>query len=476
MNYKKTLKYSCVAVAMCTSAIVFSACSDSGSSSSAGDGLISSVKIDGEDVGDTLVLDMMDSVYEIAFEAGGSWKLLDKTMFIQKLGKTSGEGNATVDFRVAVNDLDEPLSGELIIENLDDTTQNKTITVVQKYFGDYPDNASTLKKSNKIYAVGYGYDALTGGYADYGSLKAEIFDTKTLIDDEVITESPTSVKVNVHKWSDEGYYEYELWLDKWAVGAIDVDMDQTTGFDVGWFYGELESSFGYLEYGDEAWELAATYVNVAIKTVDIEESELDDVVADGMKKSAYNAINGLDAKFPSDNAGFKKLIERYGTHVVLGSTLGGRIRQTMMSTRAYEFALADYAKAAYQNVFGIVDEVLVDDAEAVDAEVYESYEEYYEELNVNVTVFGGDADKAMKISDSKMLNAKDVNDWKASLTKDENATLVDFSGNRLMPLYELIDESLGEDAVARKAKLKAYMESSDILTDFGVKVPTKTEK
>ena len=92
MNYKKTLKYSCVAVAMCTSAIVFSACSDSGSSSSAGDGLISSVKIDGEDVGDTLVLDMMDSVYEIAFEAAGSWKLLDKTMFIQKLGNITRIG------------------------------------------------------------------------------------------------------------------------------------------------------------------------------------------------------------------------------------------------------------------------------------------------------------------------------------------------------------------------------------------------
>jgi hypothetical protein len=37
-----------------------------------------------------------------------------------------------------------------------------------------------------------------------------------------------------------------------------------------------------------------------------------------------------------------------------------------------------------------------------------------------------------------------------------------------MPLYELIDESLGKEAVTRKKKLKEYMESSKILSDFDV--------
>ena len=247
-----------------------------------------------------------------------------------------------------------------------------------------------------------------------------------------------------------------MWLDEW--GGI--------SFDLGWFSGEYETAFTDWTYENEFIELAVAYVNVAVTSVDFEESDLDDAITTNMKKSAYNAINGIDKKYPSDNAGFKKLIQRYGTHVVLGATLGGRIRQAMASNQAYKFELIDYAKAEYGKVFNV--EAFIDE------EVYGSFEEEYDELNIKVTVSGGDADKALKITDSKILKRDDVNAWKSTLA--ENATLIDFSGNRLLPLYELIDESLGEEAVDRKAKLKAYMEGSSILSDFGVVVPTKTEK
>jgi hypothetical protein len=352
--------------------------------------------------------------------------------------------------------MEDRFSGNLRFVYPEDTSLNKTITVVQKYSGDYADNASVLSKSNKIYAVGYGYDALTGAYADYGSLKAEIFDTKTLIENEVISQSPTNVKVDFFRWYGSDFYEYDEWLDKW--GGI--------SFDKGWFSGEYEAAFTDWTYENEFYELAVAYVNVAVTSVDFEEGDLDDVITDNMKTSAYNAINGLDKKFPSDNAGFKKLIQRYGTHVVLGATLGGRIRQAMASEHAYKFELIDYVEAEYGNAFN---------AEAfVDEDVYESYEEEYDELNIKVTVSGGDADKALKITDSKILKKDDVNAWKSSLA--ENATLIDFSGKRLLPLYELIDESLGKEAVDRKKKLKDYMDGSSILSDFGVVAPTKTEK
>jgi hypothetical protein len=118
----------------------------------------------------------------------------------------------------------------------------------------------------------------------------------------------------------------------------------------------------------------------------------------------------------------------------------------------------DYLKAVYGYTFN--------KAAYIDEEVYTSYEEEYDELNLKVTVSGGDAEKALKITDSKILKKDDVNAWKSTLA--ENATLVDFSGSSLMPLYELIDESLGKEAVTRKKKLKEYMESSKILSDFDV--------
>ena len=455
MNYSKTHKFSVEFTLLCAMTAGFVACSDS-SSPSGGNVNSIAVEVSGKTAGDTLVFDMKDSTYDFKIVADGKWKIEDETKFIQSISQMSGEGDATVKIRLCLNDMDGRFLGNLRFVYPEDTSLNKTITIVQKYSGDYDDNASVLSKSNKIYAVGYGYDALTGAYADYGSLKAEIFDTKTLIEDEVISQSPTNVKVDFLRWYGSGFYEYEVWLDEW--GGI--------SFDVGWFSGEYETAFTDWTYENEFIELAVAYVNVAVTSVDFEESDLDDAITTNMKKSAYNAINGIDKKYPSDNAGFKKLIQRYGTHVVLGATLGGRIRQAMASNQAYKFELIDYAKAEYGKVFNV--EAFIDE------EVYGSFEEEYDELNIKVTVSGGDADKALKITDSKILKRDDVNAWKSTLA--ENATLIDFSGNRLLPLYELIDESLGEEALDRKAKLKAYMEGSSILSDFGVVVPTKTEK
>ncbi|OWV23021.1 MAC/perforin domain-containing protein [Fibrobacter sp. UWB3] len=447
MNYSKTQKFSVEFSLICAMTAGLVACSDSDSPSG---GIKHSISVEvlGKTVSDTLKFDMTDSTYDFKIEADGKWKIEDKTNFIQSISPTSGEGDATVKVRLTTNDMEERFTGNLRIEFPEDTSLNKTITVVQKYSGDYADNASELSQSNKIYAVGYGYDALTGSYADYSSLKAEIFDTKTLIEDEVISSSPTKVDVEFYKWSGSVFAEYEEWLDELA--GISVDK--------GWFYGEYTEAFTDWTYENTFAEIAVSYANVTVKTVDFEESELDDAISSNMKKSAYAAINGLDSKYPSDNTGFKKLIQRYGTHVVLGATLGGRIRQAMASKQSYEFELMDYLKAVYGYTFN--------KAAYIDEEVYTSYEEEYDELNLKVTVSGGDAEKALKITDSKILKKDDVNAWKSTLA--ENATLVDFSGSSLMPLYELIDESLGKEAVTRKKKLKEYMESSKILSDFDV--------
>lgn len=470
MNYQKIFKYSWVAVTACATAFGLTACSDSDSSSSP-DRTDVVINLSGQEIGDTMYVDMVDSTYRLTFNAQGKWKILNKTGFIQNLGNKqqlgsaiplgsvqlgtiqqigsiSGEGDASVEVRFTTNDLGERLMGNLSFE-FEDSTLNKDIAVVQLCEGDYPDNASVLSKSNKIYAVGYGYDALTGAYADYGSLKAEIFDTKTLIEDEVISSSPTKVDVDFYRWSGSGFADYEEWLDEWAGVSVDA----------GWFYGEYETAFTDWTYESEFVELAIGYVNVSVRSVDLEESDLDDVIGYNMKASAYNAINGIDAKFPSDNAGFKKLIQRYGTHVVLGATLGGRIRQAMASEQSYEFELLDYVNAAYGYTF--------DEGAYIDEEAYASFEEESDELNLKVTVSGGDESKALKIAGSSILKKDDVKAWVESLG-DDNATLVDFSGNRLLPLYELIDESLGDDAKDRKAKLKAYMEGSAIRSDFGV--------
>jgi hypothetical protein len=342
--------------------------------------------------------------------------------------------------------LDERLVGSLNIEF--SSQEDQKIVLIQKYRGDYGDNASQLTKSNKIYAVGYGYNAISGFYADYTSVKAEIFDTKTLIENGDISEGPTDVMVDTWSWSDVDLHEAEVWLSERA------KIKQTSAA----FTGEVRSSF--IDYGgvSEGVAFAMTFIDVAVKTVGVDEALMDEPKTEYMKASAYNAINGLDKKFTTDREGFKKLIQRYGTHVVLGSTLGGRIRQSMYAEDGYEYGVEEYALVASSRA--------LDKKSSVDAGLYESFDEYWSELSYLVKVLGGDAALALDVADSRALDADVVKDWQKSLAENENATLIDFSGDGLVPLYELIDEKLGEDAVKRKAALKAYMEGKDIVEDF----------
>ena len=170
--------------------IFSTACSDDTTGSPLGGTVNSSVQADDG----TMVFEMQDGTYELNVTAEGPWHIEDSTHFVQSISQIEGTGPATVELKVLTNDLDERLEGNLFIV-ADDPNQGKTVKVVQKYYGDYGENApSDIGRSNKIYAVGYGYNAITGAYADHSSLKAEIFNTKSLIEEfNGITLSPTSV-------------------------------------------------------------------------------------------------------------------------------------------------------------------------------------------------------------------------------------------------------------------------------------------
>ena len=169
MNYSKNHKSSVELTLICALTAGIVACSDS---PSGGNGNSIAVEVSGKTVGDTLVFDMMDSTYDFKIEADGKWRIEDRTRFVQSISQDSGEGNATIQMRLARNYLDRRHVGRLRIVFPEDTSQNKTMTIVQKYKGDYDDNAD-VDVANDIYVVGFGYNAITGGYANIESIEAE---------------------------------------------------------------------------------------------------------------------------------------------------------------------------------------------------------------------------------------------------------------------------------------------------------------
>ena len=453
-----TLKFPVAAALAYAATLGLTACSNSEDSSPSGSSAKEtaiSVEVLGKTVGDTLVFDMMDSTYDFKIEADGKWRIEDRTRFVQSISQDSGEGNATIQMRLARNYLDRRHVGRLRIVFPEDTSQNKTITIVQKYKGDYDDNAD-VDVANDIYVVGFGYDAITGGYANIESIEAEIFDTEELIKKKSITYGSNKFSYNTTSITGS------------TISDISFSLATTANVEggVAGFSAEMKSSFDMSKAKKNNYEYALTYINYETQTVKTTKTLKELRKKKNMNVFAYYAINGLvdedseEPDYPSTNEGFRELISDFGSHVVMEARLGGRIRQAMTAdvskiTSSYDMNV--FAKAAYKG--------FVDADASVDTKMKQSFEENRSSLDIRVDILGGDKKLASKLT-SKDVDPESVEKWKKSVTDGTDAALIGFSNKGLKPLYELIDESLGPEAKERKQKLKAYMESKQFASDF----------
>lgn len=454
-----TLKFSVAVGFACATTLGLTACSNSDdpNGSSAKETALS-VEVLGKTVGDTLVFDMMDSTYDFKIKADGKWRIEDETEFIQSISEKSGNGDATVKIRMVTNFLDERFVGDLRIVFPEDTSLNKTITVVQKYSGDYDDNANDVSQSNKAYAMGYGYDMIssTEGYLDPSAIKSEVFDTKTLFEDGTFAYGPNTQTLD------------ETTVTGSTISDISFKLGVKTKIEGGTalFSGEMKSSFDMSKTSYNNYEFALNYIDVTTQTI---TSEVPlEILADSLSMivSAYYAINGLGRtgqKFPSTNAGFKRLIKGYGTHVVMGAKVGGRIRQSMtvdVSKVTSSYDLEAFAKAAYKGL-------AVKAEGSVEAKMKQSFEENNSNMSFKVHVYGGDAEVGARLMNTtnRALDPTDVDTWKASVAKGKGA-LIGFPSDGLVPLYELIDETISDSTAKRKKLLKEYMESKAFASDF----------
>ena len=460
MNYPQIFKFSVATSALCASAIGFTACSNSEESSgSSAKETALSVEVLGKTVGDTLVFDMMDSTYDLKIEADGKWRIEDETGFIQSISQNSGEGDATIQMRLTTNDWDERFVGDLRIVFPEDTSLNKTITVVQKYSGDYDDNIDQVSQSNKAYAMGYGYDMVSNkeGYLAPGSIKAEIFDTKQLFQNETFAYGANTQSLEETSITGSTISDVSFKL------GVKANIEGSSAL----FSGEMKSSFDMSLTNKNNYEYALNYIDIETQT--ITSNVPVDFLIDSlnMKKSVYNAINGIGdigRRYPSNNKGFKKMIESFGTHVVMGAKVGARLRQSLTVdiskvTSSYDLGL--FAKAAYKGVVVKADG-------SVESKLKKSFEENRSSIDFKVNVYGGDPTLGGKLMGftNRELDTAVVGEWKQSVYDGKGEALIGFTNGGLVPLYELIDEYISDSTAERKEKLKAYMESKQFASDF----------
>lgn len=401
----------------------------------------------------------------------GQWTVTSQNRFLH-VKNASGTGNATVTVEVENNQFEDRKLGTLDIAFPGHESENKTLTVEQKYLGDYGQNsADVIETTNKIYAVGYSYD-ITGEWASPNSVKVEIFNTKALIADGI--EGVNAAQVELSDYTVTGTTVSEVSNKLTVKASIEGSY--------GAFKGEANASFDMETSESNTYEYASTYFDVQKRRASLNRSPQSLIFA-YMTDDAYSAINGLPVQtprgkrnlYPDTRDGFKRLISDFGTHVVVKSILGGRLRRSLQvntSEISTSYDVKAFAKASYDGV--------VKAEASVDEEFKQSYKDNSKAIRISMSVLGGDEALATRLGTESTFTAENYEAWKESVT-ESNMALVGFDSDALIPLYELVDreatlENDGFNGEERYQALKSYMTGGNVAADFSTyKCGTVTE-
>lgn len=393
--------------------------------------------------------------YGISFEvkSDSEWKIeLDEAgEEIAYVYPANGHGNATVKIYVLDNLTDEARQGTMTVVFPEDNSKNKVITLKQKAKSGSDDNFSAESVGNITYGVGYGFNVVTGVGAR--AIKSQIIKAQLLTEGNYVQKAPTSsasVEFNTYTGS--------------TVKELSNNFSNTTEFS-GSKWGieaEANAKFDMNNYSKEEYQYAMSFVDVSKEQITItlnedEWYEWDDMDEGCFTKAAYKAINGENRKYPSTNAGFKKLFDSYGTHVIRTATLGGRLTiATTINTSdiSDEYNLDAFAKLSYSGV--------VDVSNEVKDEYKNSFKNNSSACNTRISALGGSSAIFSDLNDLIGDGAKNAaNAWFTSLNEDEATwTFIGIDDmDNLIPLWDLVED--GE----RAEMMQEYFESGQYAAD-----------
>ena len=259
-----------------------------------------------------------------------------------------GHGPQTIKICTIDNTNTESRSGELIVNDLSGDATSVTLPICQQGAAGTraAGEAKDIVKGWRIYGVGYGFNAMTNELGESPIVRME-----ELHDQGHLTKDAIDLRIEERHYTGSCHSELTNNLKTEA---------KFSGKYFG-FEGEAGATFDMKSFKETNKEYAIGMVDVAVQKAHIEAND-DEIKVDYMTDAAYAAINGLPYKNPktgrstnsykTTRAGFKKLIEAYGTHMLVAADLGGKMKYaTTIDVEKVEnsYDLNAYAKCSYKN-------------------------------------------------------------------------------------------------------------------------------
>ena len=405
-----------------------------------------------------------------------------------------GTGPATLKIVMLDNFTQSPRQATLKITFPKDESKNIVQTITQKRGAD-SNGAEEIEAGSKARGIGYGYNCFKG-YAEETCMMFPILRIDEMYDDKKLVYDFSSLHVEQREESGASCEEMARKLNASAHASA-----SNWGLSV-----SVDTKFNDAQKSTESNEYAWMDVNAVTCHASL-NGPRDDLMFDYMTDDAYNDINGLPRgrkshtyiKYPADDDGFKRLVENYGTHLVVAGKLGGQLHTQVVAntakiTTAYNASVA--LEVTYSGPFSS------DVSSNTKAQWAHAQSKNQNAFYFDYSLRGGSLDdgtfaalnsvlgkmtKARQgagtkddFTDDSELNVKidddseEYNDaaeaWKRSLVPTgssaseredalKNVVLVDFaSDDDIVPIYELVDRylTLEDDGVDGEARYQAF--------------------
>ena len=406
----------------------------------------------------------------------------DTKYLFATLGKKKGKASEGVVLYVHENSASSNDDTSGIAHKATLTVNYGTTTKVIALTQEIPGTNDLTASQQPARMVGFGYNANLG-YASSKCRAKQILKVSELESEDGIPLNPDKEEdgaAHITISRDSTQTEYRE-----ASGSNIAELDEKLkisvngSLEIAGFSLETEDSFTMAQKTNEGNQFA--WLDILVKQYTEEIDKTYEVLRKRhmMVTTAYNDINGLSKSYKgNDNATFKKLVQNYGTHVVVGAILGGKAGVRMVADQSKINGSYDahvMVKAGYEG--GIITE----SSGTVEADYKKTLANNKAAFSFKGDVKGGSSEATIALTDSinsmltelpaasdgafeSKLHEKQAErhekytEWLESLAGEdniENNVLIDFGSNidsYLIPLYDFIDLYPNEEIAGSKSE------------------------
>lgn len=349
----------------------------------------------------------------VQLSSSGNWVLYNTAEQMPDwvvVSPTEGTGDAMLTISIKANKFARPRSAQLFFKNTD-SDLIASLNVSQA------ENANGIK--DYMY-LGKGYD-VSGLYAEESGVKASVLDCEALANGSHIADL-----LNYNQTEEDIIYgktlsEYEK---KYTVNA--GVSGEYSGFSA-----SVETNFSETAKGSSDYQYATLRHMTKKLCLKLYENETAATLKDCLSEAFLADVETL---------GVEELLDKYGTHVITGFSLGGVLEYSMA---------ADATEVANEVDWGLAVKAGYEQEAVGKAEASASYSQYNSVKNASnsyesrLKCRGGQSQYASQgtiPTDNSPYSSATYSEWLNSLEDSNLWVLVDYEGSQLIPIWEFISD------------------------------------